>query len=148
MAVEDNEFVAAPAGDQIARADDAGEPACDLRQKLVAGGVAQAVVDLLEIVEIEEHHGEFGPIGPERNRQLLLEAPAVGQVGDGVEPRHPIDLVLGVAALGDVLDDDDRAFALHTMDGDFKRPAIAGLERNDEVGPGLGVAKQGLRQAA
>ena len=150
MAVEDDELVAAPAGDEVARADDAAEAPRDLRQELVAGGVAQAVVDLLEIVEVEKHHGEIGrgPVRTKRDGQLLLEAPAVWKVRDRIEPRHSIDLVLRVATFGDVLNDDDGAVAFHAVDGDFERPAVSGFERNDEIDPDLVVAKHGLRQAA
>ena len=70
--VKDDEFVAAPARDQVARTDDGAQPACDLDQELVAGPVAETVVDLLEVVEVEKHHGQAvarGAVateGPER----------------------------------------------------------------------------------
>ena len=36
------------------------KPSGDQAQQLVAGRMAQGVVDLLEVVEIEAEHGEFG----------------------------------------------------------------------------------------
>ena len=57
--VKDDKFVAAPARDQVARADDGAEPACDLDQKLVAGAMAETVVDLLEVVERRRNIKEF-----------------------------------------------------------------------------------------
>ena len=58
VAVKDDEFVPAPARDQIARADDRPQPARDVGQQLVARAMAEAVIDLFEIVEVEEHHGQ------------------------------------------------------------------------------------------
>ena len=58
--VKDDEFVAAPARDQVARPDDGAQPVCDLDQELVAGSVSETVVDLLEVIEVEEHHIESG----------------------------------------------------------------------------------------
>ena len=88
------------------RADDGAEPASDLDQKLVSGAVAETVVDLLEVVEVEKHHGQAvcqGLTGRKSEGELLLETAAVGQLGDGVEERHAVDFALGVAPLGDVL---------------------------------------------
>ena len=61
--VKDDKFVAAPARDQVTRANDGAEPACDLDQKLVPGPVSETVVDLLEVVEVEKHHGQAGAWG-------------------------------------------------------------------------------------
>ena len=58
--VKDDKFVAAPARDQVARPDDGAQPVCDLDQELVAGSVSETIVDLLEVVEVEEHHVDPG----------------------------------------------------------------------------------------
>ena len=73
VVVQDDEFVAAPTRDQIARTDDGAEPGGDLRQELVARAVAEAVVDLLEVVEIEKHDGDAvgrQTVGAQRLREL------------------------------------------------------------------------------
>ena len=52
----------------------AREPACDLDQKLVAGSVSETVVDLLEVVEVEKHHGQavaWGVVATKGKRELL-----------------------------------------------------------------------------
>ena len=53
----------------------------------VAGGVAEAVVDLLEAVEVEEQHGEAGPVAAGDEQAgvgVLEEHRAVGEAGEGV----------------------------------------------------------------
>ena len=51
---EDAELVAAEAGDDVAGAQVGAQPRRDRAQQLVAGVVAEAVVDQLEVVEVEE----------------------------------------------------------------------------------------------
>ena len=94
MMVKDDEFVAAPARDEIARADDRAEPACDLDQELVAGAVAEAVVDLLEVVEVEKHHGEAvarGAVAMKGESELSSKQRRLGSSVTGVEARHAVD---------------------------------------------------------
>ena len=144
--VKDDKFVAAPARDQVARTDNGAQPACDLDQKFVAGPVSETVVDLLEVVEVEKHHGQAiagGIVAAKGQRELLLEISPVGQLGNGVEPRHSIDFELGVAALGDVLNDQNGALAGHAMDGDLKRAIVERFERDDEIDPAAVVGENG-----
>ena len=84
-------------------------------------------------------------IGTQGPGEFVLEAAAIGQVGDGVETRHAIDLELRVAPLGDVLDDDDRSLVLHPVDGDFEGASVSRLERNHDVRPAIAV-EQGVRE--
>ena len=74
---EDRELVAAEARDQVALADRAAQALGDLDQQPVAGLVAEAVVDDLEVVEVEEQHRDArhrspaalaGPRGTRRGR--------------------------------------------------------------------------------
>ena len=74
---------------------------------------------------------------------MLLEISPVGQLGDGVEPRHSIDFELGVAALGDVLNDQNGALAGHAVDRDLKRAIVERFERDDEIDPALVVGERG-----
>ena len=53
---KDGELVPAQPGGKIAGADGVLDASCDRRQELVARMVAEAVVDRLEIVEIEKEH--------------------------------------------------------------------------------------------
>ena len=55
---EDGELVAAEAGDEVGVAHGGLEPLRDLDQQAVAGLVPEAVVDDLEVVEVEEEDGD------------------------------------------------------------------------------------------
>ena len=101
-ALQDREFVAAPTGDKVAWLHQRLQPMGNLDQQLVAARVAKAVVDLLEIVEIEKQHIRArGVVGmrAQRRRQLFFETAAIGQLGDGIDPRHALDRARGVATL-------------------------------------------------
>ena len=63
LARQNRELVAAEARDQTARADDLPQPRSEIAQQLVAEVVAERVVDLLEAVEVEQHHAERRPGG-------------------------------------------------------------------------------------
>jgi hypothetical protein len=51
---QDGEFVATEPGQQLALAEGREQARTDLAQQLVAGGVPEAVVDLLEPVEVQQ----------------------------------------------------------------------------------------------
>ena len=55
---EDGELVATETRCRVRRAEHELEAVGNPREQLVACHVAEAVVDLLEIIEVEEHHGE------------------------------------------------------------------------------------------
>ena len=78
--------------------DDRG-PGEDL-QHGVAGGMAELVVDLLEVIEIEQQHGErlvLGLMTAEQMRGALEEGAAVGDAAERIDQR--IDLVFELGAL-------------------------------------------------
>ena len=52
------ELVAAEAGDRVAGPEARAEPLADGREELVADGVAEALVDRLEPVEVEQDQGD------------------------------------------------------------------------------------------
>ena len=84
---EHHELVAAEPGHGVARAHRLAEPAANLHQELVAGGVAPAVVEPLEAIDVEEEHGEpTGPHLPVRHHlgQPPQEGGPVRQPGEGV----------------------------------------------------------------
>jgi hypothetical protein len=78
-------------------------------QKSIADGMAQCVVDQLEVVQIETHHREFGsPTGHGDGLfYTLLEQHTVGQLGQCVMAGHKHDACLGLLPLGDVPIDSD-----------------------------------------
>ena len=56
--LQHHELVAAEAGDDVGAAHGRAQPVGDRAQQLVAAGMAQRVVDLLELVEVDEVDGE------------------------------------------------------------------------------------------
>ena len=90
------------------------EPPRDADQELVAGLVAEAVVDRLEAIEIEVQHREQRPAqrAPRAVKQVLQaveEQRAVRQAGERIVERLALELRLGLLALGDVARDAERA---------------------------------------
>ena len=99
------ELVAAEARGGVAGADAGVEALGDGQQDLVAGGVAEAVVDRLEVVEVEEDDRQAGLLAARAGDRLahaLDEQRAVGQAGDGVVERLVGELLLEGLALADV----------------------------------------------
>ena len=77
-----------------------------LDQQLVAGGVAEHVVDFLQAVEVERQHREFlvgAAASLDHLRQRLQECGAVRQIGQAVMIGHVGHARFGLAAVGDVL---------------------------------------------
>jgi hypothetical protein len=102
---QQRELVTAEAGRRVTGADARGQALADLDQHLVAGGVAEAVVDDLEVVEVQEDHGHAAVLAPaasERMAYALDEQRAVGQARDRVVERLVGELLLERAALADV----------------------------------------------
>ncbi len=60
---DDREFVAAQAGDEIVLASDLAQAPRDVENEFVADMVAECIVDVLEVVEIDvEHRGTWAAI--------------------------------------------------------------------------------------
>src|SRR5581483_9769178 len=55
---DEHELLSAPAADEIGLADGAGDRTGDRAQHAVAGGVAELVVQRLEVVDVEEDEAE------------------------------------------------------------------------------------------
>ena len=113
--LDDGELVAADARDQVVLAEAGRQPGGHRLQQLVADGMAERIVDALELVEVEVEHGDALVVrqGGDGLVELLLQERPVGQVGKRVVPRHVGDLLLGLALLGDVLMGDHPAAAGH-----------------------------------
>ena len=74
-------------------------------EQLVADRVAEAVVDLLEAVEVEEQHGAQLVVGAravQRAAQAILEQQTVGQAGQRVVVGLVVESRLGMLEAGDV----------------------------------------------
>jgi hypothetical protein len=82
-----DELVTSQAGDDVMGAHARADALAGQHQELVADGVSQAAVDLLEAVEVDEQQGQAVP-GPGALRERLLEVAdqggPVGQPGQGV----------------------------------------------------------------
>ena len=59
VVADDDELVAAEPRHRVAGPDRVGDPFGRVPQQLVAGAVAQRVVDQLELIDVEEHHAEL-----------------------------------------------------------------------------------------
>ena len=88
---DDDELVAAEPRDGVVATDRGGEPSAHRDEQLVAGVVAEAVVDDLEAVEVEEEHRHHGPAVTEAGEggvEPLDRERTVGQVGERVVERE------------------------------------------------------------
>src|SRR5690606_2902401 len=84
-------LVTADAGDKIAAATAGADQVGNLLQHLVANVVTVAVVDLLEIVEIDKAHRKLPAIGLQLDDillQFLGEGPAIAEPGEMVCQRQ------------------------------------------------------------
>ena len=96
-----HELVAAEARHQSSGADRATQPIGRGAQQLIADRVAERVVDLLELVEVDEQQRRVDVVGlgGEDRRGALAELDAVGQSGQRVEAREFVDAGLRELAL-------------------------------------------------
>ena len=110
---QDRELVAAEPGGGVADTDARRQSLGDLEQHAVAGGVTEAVVDRLEVVEVEEDHRELEVLAPRPGQSVadaLVEQRAVGELRDRIVKRLMLELRLERLALADVatVEDDPR----------------------------------------
>ena len=108
---QQHELVTAEARDDVAAAAAAqgvAQPAGDLDQHAVAGGMADVVVQPLEVVEVEIAHDQQMPVGIARLHRLLqqlAETQPVRQLRQRIEMDLPLELFALQPAGGDVGDD-------------------------------------------
>ena len=123
--LEHHEFVAAEPRHEILRPQHFAQAVGDRAQQLVAAGMAERVVDLLELVEVDEQQRRQ-LLGAMLDRQqaadLVAEIDPVGKRGQFVVARQMADLGFGVAPLGDVFEQHDRAAAGHRLERPGQRP--------------------------
>jgi len=92
-AQQDRELVAAKPSDGVLLAEQLAQAGADLAQDLVAVVMAEGVVDLLEAIEVEQHHGQPVPGARGAVDGLLGARPeehAVGQPGQRVVERQAL----------------------------------------------------------
>ena len=110
---DDRELVAAQARDGVAGAGRRAQPFRDGDEQPVALGVAETVVDGLEVVEVEVQHGGRPPAADGSGQgvtEAVEEERAVRQTGQHVVERLVAELLLEGLSLGDVaIVDDDAA---------------------------------------
>ena len=115
--LDHGELVAAEPRHGVVLADGGLQPAADFLQQRIANGMAERVVDVLEMIEVEAEHRELvvrtRPAQP--LFELLVEQHAVRQIGQRVMARHVRDLRLRLQPFGDVLEGGDPAAALHRL---------------------------------
>ena len=103
--LEQRELVAAESGPGIAGASEATQTSGDLSQQRIARGMAEAIVDLLELVEVEQHYRHASAVAAcpsECVPEAVVEQHPVREAGEGVVQRCVTESFLGDLALGDV----------------------------------------------
>ena len=91
---QQRELVAAEARRGVALAEAGAQAVGHGAQQLVAGVVAVAVVDRLELVDVEQQHADARPAALERVLEAVVEERAVGELGERVVERLALELVL------------------------------------------------------
>src|SRR5262249_6080206 len=148
----DGELLAAVAGEQLLLADARLDAGGQLAERVVAAQVAQVVVDRLEVVQVHHDHRQR-PAVPGRAGQLAVEelqqVALVVDVGQGVDDRQPVDLlvVLGLdVAAGEVAVDavaDAQVVAVFEPGAQGRRVvdegAVGALQVSDVVAVGAGL---------
>ena len=103
---DDHELVAREAHEQVALPKRAADPAREVLQELVAHAVAERVVHVLEVVEIQEKHRDAVPVAlgaRQRRGEPVGQQQPVGQPREAVVGGHELQALLGLDARGDVL---------------------------------------------
>ncbi|HEY2929779.1 MAG TPA: hypothetical protein VGJ65_23245 [Albitalea sp.] len=129
----DDKLVAALARRGVAGAQAAAQPRRGGLEDLVTGLVAERVVDVLEMVEVEEHHRHLHAAAL-RLRDAVAKHQPVRQPGEHVVLRQVADALLVVLAFGDVGGDA----------ADCEQLAVGALERKAQRE--VGVLAVGLRR--
>ena len=116
-----HKLVAAEARRRVAGADAVGQALGHVDQRRVAGAMTEAVVDRLEVVDVEEHHPEpalLAPRAADRVTHPLHEQRPVGEIGDGIVEGLVGELLLEGLALADVAgvqDDAPHVLVVHQV---------------------------------
>ena len=104
------ELVAAEPRQQIGLAQPLAEHRGDRADQLVPCRMAEGVVHVLEVVEVQQQHGALASVArvPREVRlELVLEAAPVGEAGERIMVGEVLEPALEALALRDVLGVDD-----------------------------------------
>ena len=135
---KETELVTADPRDGIAFANGLGELVGDFLEELVAGTMANSVVDDLEAIEVEAHYRDLLP-ATARLRQLdtepLFEQRAVRQPGEDIVVGEMADGFLRLLAFANVADEGAEADGVVSVEWDDRKldrelDALA-IERSD-----------------
>ncbi len=146
---QQGELVAAQAGHRVALAGHRPQAGGHLHQQLVARGVPEPVVDVLEVVQVAEHHRQLARAAAAQGVvQAVAEQPAVGQPGQRVVQGLVGQLALQLHPGGDVAQGQhqppdagvgeqvgERALDVHG-------PAVGTGQAEPDLGVGLGAGVQ------
>ena len=91
---QQRELVATEPGGGVALAKARAQALRHRAQQLVAGMVAVAVVDRLELVDVEQQNAHAGAAALEGVLETVVEEGAVGKLGEGVVEGLALELVL------------------------------------------------------
>ena len=99
-----DEFVAAPARHQISLAQGTHQARGDLLQQRIADVVAEGIVDLLEVVQVDEQQRQAAIVMLmlQGALQALLELQTIGQLGQHVETRQMAQMIGRPPPLADI----------------------------------------------
>ncbi|KAF0133222.1 MAG: hypothetical protein FD152_1688, partial [Xanthobacteraceae bacterium] len=124
--LEHHELVGAEARHDVAVTNREAQPVRDLHEDRVARRVAQRVVDLLEVVEIDEQHREevVAAGHGQGGIQPLLEQQPVRQAGQRIVPGHMGQPGFRAPLLGNVLDRNHEATRFHRLERQVDVPVI------------------------
>ena len=110
---ENRELIAAEPRDRVGSPHAVAESLTDGDQKLIAGSMAEGIVDVLEVIDVEQKHREGLAAGAlrrvERVRDTIEEQRAVRKSGQRIVKRIVDELALRFALLGDIASDAGRA---------------------------------------
>src|SRR3981189_1396653 len=98
MRNDDDELFTPPTTDDVFAARRCVEPVSDLAQHIVTAAVTVRVVDGLELIHVDEHHGQgiaVSSSGRCLDDQLLVEMASVRETGQRISSRNSVEL--GVA---------------------------------------------------
>ncbi len=100
-----DEFVTAQTRNDVAGTGAGAQPLGGFDQQQIADVVAQGVINVLEVVHVEEQHGQLFTVALGTQQGLLqpqLQAEAVVQTGQRVVVGQVVDVLFGRLAFGDV----------------------------------------------
>ena len=94
---DQDEFVAAQPGHEIAGSRDGLQHPRDVAERGIAGRMADGIVDLLEAVDVEMQHAERRQARHQRRLRHPQELAPVGETGQRIGPRRLFDPFVGGA---------------------------------------------------